>query len=135
MSIDISPELDARLRKEMVIWLTSVRADGTPQPAPVWFLWDGESFLIFSQPQARKVGNIRANPKVALNLNSDADGGAVAVLWGQARLEPGAPPAKEVAAYLAKYRQGIADIGMDPDSFSDGYSLTIRVVPTRVRED
>jgi PPOX class probable F420-dependent enzyme len=119
----------------MVIWLTSVRADGTPQPAPVWFLWDGKSFLIYSQPKARKVRNLQANPRVALNLNSDSDGGQVAVCWGEARLDPLAPPAKDVPAYLEKYRQGITDIGMDPDSFSQAYSLAIRIVPNKVRED
>jgi hypothetical protein len=30
-----------RLRTEMVIWFTTVGADGTPQPNPVWFLAEG----------------------------------------------------------------------------------------------
>jgi len=135
MAAIISKELDARLRREMVLWLTSVRADGTPQPAPVWFLWDGASFLIYSQPQARKVRNLQGNPRVALNLNTDASGGQVAVFWGEAKLDPQTPAAKQVQAYLEKYHQGIIDIGMNPDSFSGEYSLAIRIVPARVRED
>ncbi len=35
-----------RLREEHLIWLTTVGADGTPQPNPVWFLWDGASVLV-----------------------------------------------------------------------------------------
>ena len=31
-----------RLVDEQVIWLTTVGADGTPQPNPVWFLWTPE---------------------------------------------------------------------------------------------
>jgi PPOX class probable F420-dependent enzyme len=135
MAILLSLELDARLRREMVIWLTSVRADGTPQPAPVWFLWEAENFLIYSQPKARKVRNLQVNPRVALNLNTDEAGDRVAVFWGEAKLDPQAPPAKQVDAYLEKYRQGITDIGMDPDSFSQAYSLAIRVLPDKVRED
>jgi hypothetical protein len=29
------------LTDDVVAWLTLVDASGTPQPAPVWFLWDG----------------------------------------------------------------------------------------------
>jgi len=32
-----------RLATSKVIWLTTVGADGTPQPNPVWFVVDGES--------------------------------------------------------------------------------------------
>ena len=28
------------LRKEYVVWLTTVGADLSPQPRPVWFIWD-----------------------------------------------------------------------------------------------
>jgi hypothetical protein len=41
---------DRRLRSEQVAWLTTVRADGQPQSTPVWFLWDGRTFLLYSQP-------------------------------------------------------------------------------------
>ena len=30
--------------------MTTVRSDGQPQTVPVWFLWDDEGFLIYSQP-------------------------------------------------------------------------------------
>ncbi len=135
MDIQFSKKLTRRLQAEKIAWLTTVRKDGTPQPTPVWFLWDGESFLIYSQPGARKVRNIRRNPRVAINLNTDASGGKVAVFWGTAEIREGAPPADQVEAYLEKYRQGIADIGMDPEGMARQYSLAIRVRPERVREE
>jgi hypothetical protein len=33
--------IDARLRHEPIIWLSSVRPDGRPHLVPIWFLWDG----------------------------------------------------------------------------------------------
>ena len=63
---------DRRLRSEQVAWLTTVRADGQAQSSPVWFLWDGDSFLLYSQPDAQKVRNVAANPKVSLHLGDDA---------------------------------------------------------------
>ena len=69
MTADISPEIQTELEKAYVIWFTTVRADGMPQPTPVWFVWDNGSFLIYTTPKAQKYRNIQANPKVALNLD------------------------------------------------------------------
>jgi predicted pyridoxine 5'-phosphate oxidase superfamily flavin-nucleotide-binding protein len=44
---------ERRLRTEPVAWLTTVRADGQAQASPVWFLWDGDPFVLCSQPGAQ----------------------------------------------------------------------------------
>ncbi len=119
-------KLAERLRKEMVIWLTTVRPDGMPMPTPVWFLWEGETFLIFSQPDTFKLRNLLANPKAALNLNSDEWGDKIAVFTGTVIVEKGALPATETPAYLEKYREGIKDIGMTPERFAEDYSVPLR---------
>jgi PPOX class probable F420-dependent enzyme len=63
-----------------IIWLITVDADNRPQPRPVWFHWDGETVLIFSESNKAKLRHIARNPKVSLNFNTDEDGGDVAVL-------------------------------------------------------
>lgn len=115
------------------MWLTTVRADGTPQSSPVWFLWDGREFLIYSEPEKPKVRNIRKNGRVSLNLNSDDSGGDVAAFTGQARIDRRAPAAKDLPEYAKKYARGIKAIGMTPESFSKSYSVAIRVRPDGVR--
>ncbi|HEV3398549.1 MAG TPA: nitroreductase/quinone reductase family protein, partial [Actinomycetes bacterium] len=87
---------DRRLRSEPVAWLTTVRADGQAQSTPVWFLWDGDTFLVYSQPDAPKVGNVTANPKVSLHLNDDGAGDDVVTFEGAATVEPGTPRADRV---------------------------------------
>ena len=47
---------ERRLREEAISWLTTVRADGQPQSVPVWFLWDGGSFLIYSVEAHQALG-------------------------------------------------------------------------------
>ncbi|MDQ6712638.1 MAG: pyridoxamine 5'-phosphate oxidase family protein, partial [Candidatus Dormibacteraeota bacterium] len=42
-----------------------VRPDGIPIPSPVWFHWDGHSFLIYSQPDTPKLRDISSNPQAA----------------------------------------------------------------------
>ena len=50
-----------------------MRADGRPHLVPVWFLWDGETLLIFSEPEKQKVRNLRANGQVSLALRAWVD--------------------------------------------------------------
>ena len=58
-----------RLENERLVWLTTVAPDGTRQPSPVWFLWDGGSVLIYSQPNRPKLRHIQRNPNVASNFD------------------------------------------------------------------
>jgi PPOX class probable F420-dependent enzyme len=132
-SIEFGSRVARRLSDERIIWLTTVRADGTPEPSPVWFLWDGSTFLIYSQPDKPKLRNIGRDPKVALNFNSDEEGGDVVVFTGEAKIDRSVPPANQVPDYVAKYRDGIRDIGMTPVTFAQSYSVPVRVTPTKLR--
>lgn len=125
--------VERRLRTELVAWLTTVGHDQTPQPSPVWFLWDGTDLLIFSQPGTPKMRNIERNPRVSLNLDGDDRGGDIVVLTAEARLVRASPRADELPAYVAKYRDAIIRIGMTPESFADAFAAAIRLTPTALR--
>ena len=129
----LSARAEQRLRQEALIWLVTVREDLTPQASPVWFLWDGETVLIYSQPGTPKLRNIGRNPTVALNFDSDGRGGDVVVLTGKAAIDPQAPPLDQVAAYVAKYRENIERMNITVANFAKAYSAAIRVTPTSVR--
>jgi PPOX class probable F420-dependent enzyme len=122
---------ERRLCEEEIAWLTTVRADGQPQSVPVWFLWAEETFLIYSQPDRQKPRNISRNPRVDLNLNSNAHGGDVVRVEGTATIVENAPPATEIPEYVEKYRAAIARIGFDLEGFARAYSVALRVMPTR----
>jgi PPOX class probable F420-dependent enzyme len=99
----------------------------------VWFLWDGETFLIYSQPGTPKVRNVTANPRVSLHLGDDGTGGDVVIFEGAAAVEPDTPRADRVDNYLAKYQAAIEDLGYEPGPFARTYSTAIRIRPTRAR--
>ena len=42
-------------------------------------------------------------------------------------------PSADAAAYLAKYRAGIASIATTPEGMAADYSTALRLTPTRVR--
>jgi len=123
------------LKNQYFVWLTTVDARGTPQPRPVWFIWEEDFFLIFSQPNAYKIKHIRNNPKVSLNFNtSDEDGEKDVIIFiGEAVIDKKVPPADQIKAYLKKYKTGIFGLNMTPESFGEEYSTAIRIKPTEVR--
>jgi PPOX class probable F420-dependent enzyme len=134
VSTDFGARVARRLRDEEHIWLTTVRADGQPQPTLVWFLWEqDETFLIYSQPNKQKLRNILQNPKVALNFNSDVHGDDMIIFSGEARIVTDVAAANQHPVYLEKYRASIQRIGMTPETFAPSYSVALRVMPTKVR--
>jgi len=122
-----------RLNDEKIIWMTTVRPNGTPEPSPVWFLWNGSEVVIYSQPNKQKLKDIGHDPRVALNFNATPAGSDVVILTGEARIDQNAPPATGFPGYVEKYRAEIANIGMTPDSFAAEYSVQIRVTAKKLR--
>ena len=126
---DVSDKhVQSRLKKDLVIWLATSGHDGRPHAVPVWFLWDGKSFLIYSVP-GKKVRDIEANPNVQLHLNTDPEGGDVVRIVGTATIRARQAPAYEIPAYVRKYRELMRGYEWTPKVFSDKYRIPIRVRP------
>src|SRR4029077_6036093 len=115
-----------RLKKDLVIWLVTAGRDRHPQAVPVWFLWDGKSFLIHRHP-GRKVRHVNANPYGELPLNSDEVGDDLVRVSGYATIPKSQAPAPRERAYVRKYRRHIEGLGMTAESFAVQYPHPIRV--------
>lgn len=122
-----------RLEQEKVIWITTVGSDGTPQPNPVWFYWDGECILIYTQPNAAKLKHIARRPRVSLNFEgASVLGGDVVVFNGTALTETGAP--EPDPGYVEKYLQvATEEWGRTVEDIYQEFSVLIRVKPEKVR--
>jgi PPOX class probable F420-dependent enzyme len=132
-SSEFGQRVERRLREEKIAWLTTVSPSGTPQPVPVWFLWDGpDSVLIYSRPDTPKLRAIAANPRVSLNFDGNGQGGDIVVASGEASVSDD-PPAHEVPEYVEKYAPLIERNRWTPESFAADYSVPIRVHVRRVR--
>lgn len=121
-----------RLTTERIGWLTTVAAEGTPQVSPIWYLWDGDEILLYSLDSPR-VRNLKANPRVSLNLDGNGLGGGVVIVEGTARIDSAAPSAAENVEYLVKYEPVMAANGWTPEWFAGRYFVPIRIKPTRYR--
>ncbi|MGH2532028.1 MAG: TIGR03667 family PPOX class F420-dependent oxidoreductase [Thermomicrobiales bacterium] len=134
VTLDHTPgqeHVEARLRNDLIVWLTSVRADGRPHIVPVWFLWDGEDLLILSKPENQKIKNIRRDPRVSLALDDSKSGHDVVIFEGEATLL--VEPAADIAppAYAEKYAELLREMNWSPTAIVEEYSQVIRVRPTR----
>ncbi len=117
------------LEEEPVVWLSTVRPDGSPHLVPTWFWWDGEALLVFSKPTARKVRNLRANPSVMLALGDAEDDFDIGLVEGRAELLD-RPTAKVLPiAHLEKYADQLAALGVTAADYAATYSQVIRIVP------
>ena len=128
----LAADLLQRLQEEQIIWFTTVSPRNVPTPNPVWFLWDGECIVVYSQPESFRVRNIQKNPQVALTLQGvDGLGNHVCIINGEAEVRRGnriIPP-----EYWKKYGRLLQD--MSPDEMTASYSVEIRVRPRRIRTE
>ena len=123
-----------RLREEMVIWLTTVGADGTPQPNPVWFLWDGASeLLVYNRADAARLRHVAERPPVSLNLDGNGRGGDIVVLAGRARRDDAVVASAANEEYLAKYAAAMERVSGSLEGFAEEYPVPLRIEIRRVR--
>jgi PPOX class probable F420-dependent enzyme len=112
--------------------LATVRADGRPHLAPVWFLLDGERIVFTTWHQTVKAANLRRDPSVSLCVDAESPPFAFALVEGVAEITEVAPDLRTWATRLAARYMG-------PD-LAESYGARnavpgewlIRVIPTRI---
>lgn len=123
--------IEGRLRSDLMLWLSTVKPDGKAHLVPVWFLWDGETFLIFSKPD-QKIRNLKQNTSVMLGLD-DTHGGADPILFtGVAELLPPGEVTPSMPAYAEKYAARLAEYKWTGESMGKVYSEAIRITPDKL---
>jgi PPOX class probable F420-dependent enzyme len=132
---DIEPGSDVAnaLQSAQLGWLTTVH-DGQPQSSYVWFHFDGSDVLVLSRPDAGKVRNVRAHPRVSFHLDGDGRGGGVLTIDARAVVIEGDLDPVRLDAYLAKYDAPIRNqLNTTPEDLRAQFSTAVFVTPARVR--
>jgi PPOX class probable F420-dependent enzyme len=124
---------EQRLRTNIIGWLTTVGSDGRPYTVPVWFLWDENAVLIFSQPQKQKIRNLRKNARVTLALDDTKQGEDVVIIEGTAEVLDDPDISATLPVYVEKYGAMLQDMGSTPESMAAEFSVAIRVTPTKFK--
>jgi len=135
LSTERDREIDRRLREDLIIWLSTVGPNGRPHTIPVWFWWDGDSgaILIYSEPETRKIRDLRQNTAIALALETRREGEEVIFFEGNAELT--AEPTTELMpeGFGAKYAHLFPEIDSSPEKMAAQYSQPIRIRDAKVK--
>ncbi|MEO1063245.1 MAG: pyridoxamine 5'-phosphate oxidase family protein [Actinomycetota bacterium] len=113
-----------RLRTERNVWLATVRPDGRPHVAPVWFVHVDDRIWIGTGAGSVRVRNLASNPRVTVTLE---DGDRPVVAEGEASVHPSERPPDVVRAFLDKYGWDVT-IEVDEDV---GEVVLVEVRPRR----
>lgn len=117
----LDPQVERRLQKEPNLWLATVRPNGAPHLAPIWFVWVDQKIFVCTGAESVKARNIRRNSHVTASLES---GDRPVVIEGGARPIESAPPAV-IEAFQRKYQWNIET--------DETYTQVIEIEPTRIR--
>ncbi|MBI3653783.1 MAG: pyridoxamine 5'-phosphate oxidase family protein [Acidobacteria bacterium] len=94
--------LDERMAKALNYWVATTCPDGRPHVMPVWGVWLHRRFYFGTHPQTRKARNLKANPQIAVHLESADE---VVIVEGTIEEVRGKSLVKQInEAYLAKYQ-------------------------------
>ena len=135
MAIDYTTEHGkrawARLMADPVAWVTTVKPNGQPQSAPVWYLVRDGDLIVYSHRTAQRTRNIAHQPLVSVHLN-DVDGEDIFAFEGVAEVDPTLVPTSQDPEYQAKYGARIAGFGWAVDYMDTEYPTPIRIRLTRL---
>ena len=99
------------------VWVATVRPDGRPHLAPVWFVVADGKWYLCTAPESVKARNLQSNPKITLALE---DGSSPYIVEGEAR--PVKPSAEVVRLFQEKYEWNI-----ETDStYTQTYEVVVR---------
>ncbi|MCH2311214.1 MAG: TIGR03618 family F420-dependent PPOX class oxidoreductase [SAR202 cluster bacterium] len=67
--INLSKSAESLVKGKYLADLVTLMPDGSPHIAPVWYKYDGENYLILSEPKTVKVRNIEHDNRVAILIS------------------------------------------------------------------
>jgi PPOX class probable F420-dependent enzyme len=113
--------------------LSTVRADGRPHAAPVWYDVDGDTIVFTTGADTVKGRNLRRDPRVWLSVDEDQPPFAFALVEGRAELSDDLDDVRRWATRLGGRYMG--EERAEEYGRRNGVpgELLVRVTPTRVR--
>ena len=116
--------------------LATVREDGRPHVAPIWFLLDGEAdeaALVFMTGEATVKGrNIRRDGRVSVSVDDEEPPFAFVLIEGRAEVSEDAADLRYWATRIARRYMGEALAESYGERNSVPGELLVRVVPEKV---
>ncbi|NTU81909.1 MAG: PPOX class F420-dependent oxidoreductase [Chloroflexales bacterium] len=112
--------------------LATVRVDGRPHVAPVWFDLDGEAIVFTTWHTTVKAANLRRDPRVCLCVDDETLPFAFVIVEGVATLSEDLGELRAWAARIAGRYMGAEQADAYGQRNGVPGEILVRVQPTRV---
>lgn len=125
----LSERQERFVEKPRIGRLATIRADGSPHIAPIWYRYEGGAFLILTDEASVKHRNIQRDPRVELCIDDHVAPYHTVIVRGRAESLPARGPEWRLA--LAVHYLGDENGQRYVDSTPAGNEALIRIVPER----
>jgi PPOX class probable F420-dependent enzyme len=112
--------------------LATVRADGRPHVAPVWFALDGETVIFMTGADTVKGRNLRREPRVTICVDDEQPPFSYAVVEGEAVASRNDPDLLYWSTVIGERYMGAERAEEFGRRNAVDTELLVRVTPTRV---
>jgi PPOX class probable F420-dependent enzyme len=112
--------------------LATVRADGRPHVAPVWFVMDGDNVIFTTWHATVKAMNLRRDPRVCLCVDDEAPPFSFVQIEGTATLSENLDDLRHWATRIAGRYMGTDQAEAYGRRNGVPGELLVRVTPTRI---
>jgi PPOX class probable F420-dependent enzyme len=112
--------------------LASVRADGRPHVAPIWFDMDGDTIVFTTWHTTVKAANLRRDARVTLCVDDDAPPYAFVIVEGTAEITEDLDELRRWATSIAGRYMGQGQAEAFGKRNGVPGELLVRVTPTRI---
>jgi PPOX class probable F420-dependent enzyme len=84
-AVTITPGIQTVLERPLDAAFATIRPDGTPEIAPVWFLWRDGALVVSTSVETRRWANLQRDPRCSV-LIDDLENGCYVAIYGKAEL-------------------------------------------------
>ncbi len=127
------PDLDAFLGRPFTAAIATVREDGSPHQVPVWYRWDGDAMLIWTDESRAWFRNLLRDDRVSIAVYESKPPWGAALVHGRAVYRTGEDP--DLLAECRRIAQryvATGDVDAVLDRWVQGPQTIVRIEPVSV---
>jgi PPOX class probable F420-dependent enzyme len=133
----VTVTLDARqlkqVQKPYIATLATVRADGSPHTAPVWYVYEDGAFLVLTERASQKARNIARDPRVELCIDDrERAPYHTVIVRGRATLQPYPGDAWRLALAVRYLGAGRGQRYVDSTAVTAANEVLVRIEPEQI---
>ena len=125
------PAMEEFLAAPRIAHFITLRPDGSPHVAPVWYEYVDGDFIVWTSRQFRKVKNIEGDARVALSIASEDQPYRYVVAEGEVTVSDA--DVWEIGLSIAtRYEGAEGGAAFLEEYYEEGQSVVLRLTPRRV---